>query len=61
MSWDDTGYAYPMFAHMLALRHHCEIVRMVVQLVAVDMMNDLSRQQRATNFLFSHNSVLVPT
>lgn len=48
--------------HVLRLRgKYHEVLRRVVSLIPVDMVNHLSRFQRASQKLLSHKSVLMAT
>jgi hypothetical protein len=46
---------------VIALRHHLEIVGVVVVRVAVDVMDDLAGGQRPPKLLFCDDTVFVPT
>lgn len=50
-----------MLAHVLALGHDGEIIHIVVQLIAIDVMDDLARQERTSDFFLSYNAMLVAT
>lgn len=47
-----------MQGHMLTMGHHLKIVRLVIQRIAVDMMNDLFRCELTTNQLFNDMTML---
>jgi hypothetical protein len=55
------GNSKAVLPHMLGLRHHRQVAWVIVELVAVNVMNNLTGQEGAANLLFGYDSMLMTT